>query len=82
MIRLRLHLEKVNKARIFTDNGGRKCLAFILLDPIDQEQRGRVAHSLSPEQRAAGQKGEICGSWCTVGTAGKPAGRAKGGLSK
>jgi hypothetical protein len=74
MIRLRLHLERVNRERIFEDREGRRCLAFLLLDPPDpQLQAGKIVHSLSKEQRANGQKGEVCGTWEAIKVAGKPA---------
>jgi hypothetical protein len=78
MIRIRLHLARVNRERIFSDQEGRQCLAFVCLDPADGEQRGKVAMSLSKEKRANGARGEICGSWQTIDTE-KPASRAKGG---
>ena len=82
MIRIRLHLARVNRERIFTDQEGRQCLAFVGLDPANGETRGKLAHSMSPEQRAAGERGEFCGWWETVGTKNQAntAGRAaKGG---
>jgi hypothetical protein len=93
MIRVRLHLVRVDRARIFTDKEGRQCLAFVLLGPENGETRGQVAHSLSPEERATGARGAKCGWWETIGStkkpgngpqnkAGNPAGRAgqaKGG---
>jgi hypothetical protein len=87
MIRLRLHLERINRDRIFVDKEGRRCLSFLLLDPGDPGlQAGKVVMSLSKEQRANGQKGEICGTWEAINTNGggsklKPKPTAKSGRS-
>ena len=49
-------------------NTGKKYLSFVLIDGPDQfGNDGKVIHSISKEERLAGVKGEICGSWRHVG---------------
>ena len=64
MIAFRVDLDKINYARIFTGKTGRRYLSFIRTDrPDEWGNNGEVIHSLSREERAAGGKGEIVGSW-------------------
>ena len=64
MIAFSIDLDRVNQARIFTGKTGRRYLSFILIDGPDQYgNAGQVVHSISREERIAGRKGEIVGSW-------------------
>ena len=64
MIALTLELGRINKTRIFTGKTGKKYLSFILVDARDQfGNDGQVRHSVTKEERMAGRKGEIVGTW-------------------
>ena len=69
MIAITLDLSKVDKDRIFVSKTtGRKYLSFVLVDGPDQYgNAGKVLHSVSKEERLAGQKGEPCGHWRHLG---------------
>jgi hypothetical protein len=72
MIALTIDVSRINRARIFTSKTGKKYLSFILVDAPDQYgNAGQVAHSISKDERLAGGKGEVVGSWKILG-ANKP----------
>jgi hypothetical protein len=69
MIALTLDLSRINRDRIFVGKTGKKYISFVLVDGPDQYGNdGRVVASISKEERLAGVKGEIVGSWRHVGT--------------
>jgi hypothetical protein len=76
MIAINIELGKINKLRIFTsEKTNRKYLSLVLIDAPDQfGNDGQVVHSISREERLAGGKGEVCGSWKFLGK--KPEQRA------
>jgi hypothetical protein len=68
MIALTLDLGRVNKERIFVGKTGKRYLSFVLVDGPDQYgNAGQVLHSVSKEERLAGRRGEVVGSWRIVG---------------
>jgi hypothetical protein len=70
MIAVTLDLSRVDKSRIYTSKTtGRKYLNFVLIDaPDEYGNAGKVLHSVTKGERAAGVKGEPCGNWRHIGS--------------
>jgi hypothetical protein len=68
IIRANICVSDIDKARIFTsEKTSKKYLSLTLMSykegPDRFENDGSVAHSVSQEERLAGEKGAFCGSW-------------------
>ena len=76
MIAFTLDLSRINKSRIFVGKTGKKYLSFVLIDSPDHYgNAGQVVASIPKEERLAGGKREIVGSWKILGGS-KPQARA------
>lgn len=74
MIKLKIAVNKIDKARLFKGKKDTYLDAVLVERPDDYGNDGFIAEDVTKEERAAGKKGTIIGNWKHLG-AKKPAER-------